>query len=54
VLKICKHFLDFLHFFGTFILELYVEFLSAFVIFIKFNTNGQVRPRLGTIQKASS
>jgi hypothetical protein len=34
VLKIRKHSYDFLHFFGTFILELYVEFLSAPVMFI--------------------
>jgi hypothetical protein len=54
VLKIYKHSLDFLYFFGTFILELYLEFLSAFVMSIKFNTNGQVHPRSGTIQKASS
>jgi hypothetical protein len=53
-LKIYKHSLDFLHFFGTFISKLYVEFLSIFVMFIKFNTNGQVHPRLGTIQMASS
>ena len=54
VLKICKHSFDFLHFFDTFISKLYVEFLSIFVMFIKFNTNGQVLPRLDTIQKACS
>jgi hypothetical protein len=51
MLKIYKHSSDFLHFYGTFILELYVEFLSTFVVFIRFNTNGQVHPRLDTIQK---
>jgi hypothetical protein len=51
VLKIYKHSSDFLHFYGTFILELYVEFLSTFVVFNRFNTNGQVHPRLDTIQK---
>jgi hypothetical protein len=35
VLKICKHSSNFLHFYGTFILELYVEFLSTFVVFSK-------------------
>jgi hypothetical protein len=54
VLKIRKHSSDFLHFFGTFILELYIEFLSAPVMFIKFNANTQVHLRLDTFQKASS
>jgi hypothetical protein len=53
VLKICKYSSDFLHFYGTFISELYVEFLSTVVVFIKFNTNGHVHPRVDTIQKAS-
>jgi hypothetical protein len=48
VLKICKHYSNFLQFYGTFISELYIEFLSTFVVFIKFNTNGQVYPRLDT------
>jgi hypothetical protein len=49
-LKIHKNSSDLLQSFGTFILELYVELLSAIVMFIKFNANGQVRPRLDTIQ----
>ena len=51
VLKIYKYSINFLYFFDTFISELYIEFLSIFVIFIKFNTNWQVHPRLDTIQK---
>jgi hypothetical protein len=54
VLKIHRHSSNSLQFFGTFILELYVEFLFATIMFIKFNANGQVRPRLDTIQKANS
>jgi hypothetical protein len=54
VLKIRIYSSDFLYFFGTFILELYIEFLSALVMFIKFNANAQVHPRLETFQKASS
>ena len=54
VLKIYIHSSDFLYFFGTFILELYIEFLSTPVMFIKFNANAQVHPRLDTFQKASS
>jgi hypothetical protein len=53
MLKIRKHSSDFLYFFGTFILELQVEFLSVPVMFIKFNANEQVRPRLDTFQKTS-
>ena len=49
-LKIYKHSSDLLQFFGTFILELYVELLFAIVMFIKLNANGQVRPKLDTIQ----
>jgi hypothetical protein len=49
-LKIRKNSSDLLQFFGTFILELYVELLSTIVMFIKLNANGQVRPRLDTIQ----
>jgi hypothetical protein len=54
MLKIRKHSSDFLHFFGTFSLELYAEILSMPVMFIKFNANAQVHPRLDTFQKASS
>jgi hypothetical protein len=54
VLKICNHSSNSLQFFGTFILELYVEFLSTTVMFIKINANGQVRLRSETIQKATS
>jgi hypothetical protein len=54
VLKIRKHSYDFLYFFGTFIFELYVEFLSTPVMFIKFNANAQVRPWLDTFQEESS
>jgi hypothetical protein len=53
-LKICKHSSNLLQFFGTFILELYVGLLSATVMFIKLNANGQVHPRLNTIQIVSS
>ena len=49
-LKIRKHPSDLLQFLGTFIYELYVELLCAIVIFIKLNANGQVHPRLDTIQ----
>jgi hypothetical protein len=49
VLKIYKHCSGFLHFYGTFISELYIEFLSTFVVFNRFNTNGQVHPSLDKI-----
>ena len=54
MLKIHKHSYIFLHFFGTFIFELYVEFLSMPIMFIEFNANVQVRPRLDTFQEKSS
>jgi hypothetical protein len=53
-LKIRKNSSNLLQFFGTFILKLYIELFSATVMFIKLNTNGQVRPRLDTIQIVSS
>jgi hypothetical protein len=53
-LKIRKHSSDLYQFFGTFILELYVELLSTTVMFIKLNANGQVHPRLDTVQIVSS
>jgi hypothetical protein len=49
-LKIYKHSSNLLQFFGTFILGLYAELLSAIVMFIKLNANGQVHPSLDTIQ----
>jgi hypothetical protein len=45
VLKIYEHSSHSLHFFGTFILELFIEFFFAAVMFIKVNANGQVRLR---------
>jgi hypothetical protein len=53
-LKIRKHSSDLLQFFGTFILELYIELLYAIVMFIKLNANGQVHLRLDTIQRDNS